>query len=144
MLTREDLLRTKILTYGRSREIQEKLFTLGIKWVGGEKKVQYEYATSLYIDSCGYITYMEEEGDGNSDYFQNKDYREISLDDILGEEETCPFKPFDKVLVRNGSNEVWHPALYSRYVNRKHSVMGIGKYIHCIPYEGNEELAFKN
>lgn len=52
------------------------------------------------------------------------------------------FKPFDKVLVRNQTNEKWSINLFSYYEE------GIifpyvcldGKYHHCVPYEGHEYL----
>lgn len=55
----------------------------------------------------------------------------------------CPFKPFDKVLVRNSAVKVWEANYFSHY-------RGEGNYYpyacvsciyrYCIPYEGNEHL----
>lgn len=61
------------------------------------------------------------------------------------------FKPFDKVLVRNGGLCKWYPAFYNRdrgeNLKYRYNVMLLqaGKandFIDCIPYEGNEHLAF--
>lgn len=61
------------------------------------------------------------------------------------------FKPFDKVLVRNGGLCKWYPAFYNRdrgeNFTYRYNVMLLqaGKandFIDCIPYEGNEHLAF--
>ena len=51
------------------------------------------------------------------------------------------FKPFDKVLVRNDTNEKWSINLFSYYDEKnKHCPYFCldGRYIYCIPYEGNE------
>lgn len=61
------------------------------------------------------------------------------------------FKPFDKVLVRNGDNYKWLPAFFVRDrgvgFEWRYKVLPIhsGKVADsssCIPYEGNEHLAF--
>lgn len=63
----------------------------------------------------------------------------------------CSFKPFDKVLVRNGEKCKWLPAFF--IVDRgeemawRYSVLPLrsGKtadFIHCIPFEGHEDFAF--
>ena len=55
---------------------------------------------------------------------------------------TCPFKPFDKVLVRNYDDTVWSANYFSHYKdnNSYHYVCIDNSYIFCIPYEGNEHL----
>lgn len=61
------------------------------------------------------------------------------------------FKPFDKVLVRSGDNYKWLPAFFVRDrgvgFEWRYKVLPIhsGKpadFEHCIPYEGNENIAF--
>ena len=58
------------------------------------------------------------------------------------------FKTFDQVLVRNESSQEWLPTFFIRLLEDKHykyckfEVMTGGVYRYCIPYEGNEELAF--
>lgn len=61
------------------------------------------------------------------------------------------FKPFDKVLVRNGERYKWLPAFFVRDRGEdfawRYKVLPIhcGKvadFADCIPYEGNEHLAF--
>lgn len=54
------------------------------------------------------------------------------------------FKPFDKVLVRNYDGE-WKPAFFSYYdytSDYLYVTMHGFRYTYCIPYEGNEHLAF--
>lgn len=54
----------------------------------------------------------------------------------------CPFKPFDKVLVRNYDDTVWSANYFSHYKdnNGYHYVCIDNSYIFCIPYEGNAHL----
>ena len=69
----------------------------------------------------------------------------------MREKEKSPFKPFDKVLVRCGEKSKWLPAFFIRvnegFSGWKCSVFLIcsGKvsyFSSCIPFEGNEHLAF--
>lgn len=61
------------------------------------------------------------------------------------------FKPFDKVLVRNGDNNKWQPAFIARDRGESFTcryevlLINSGKtdsFSCCIPFEGNEHLAF--
>lgn len=61
------------------------------------------------------------------------------------------FKPFDKVLVRNGGKCKWLPAFFVRdrgeYFAWRYKVVPIhngrtSDFASCIPYEGNENIAF--
>ena len=51
--------------------------------------------------------------------------------------------PFEsRVLVRNTEEEIWKPAIFGCYVNKKHPyyVLGGTCWKHCIPYEDNTHL----
>lgn len=56
----------------------------------------------------------------------------------------CPFKPFDKVLVRNKDGQVWCANYFSHYKKNSDTnypyVCIDKRYNYCIPYEGNERL----
>lgn len=56
---------------------------------------------------------------------------------------TCPFKPFDKVLIRDSERQIWIANYFSLYNEEDkyypYVCMG-GSYRFCIPYEGNEHL----
>ena len=61
------------------------------------------------------------------------------------------FKPFDKVLVRNGEKYKWQPAFFVRERGEsfawRYKVLlihcgKVGDFKDCIPFEGNEHLAF--
>lgn len=49
------------------------------------------------------------------------------------------FKPFDKVLVRNSDNDVWHIDIFEKW-NELYYVCLMSTWEQCIPYEGNEHL----
>lgn len=69
-------------------------------------------------------------------------YPEMWYDLVLEVPDNEPqFKPFDKVLVRNGDNK-WKPAFYGYRIDNRYSYVTSGdfKYEQCIPYEGNEHL----
>lgn len=63
-------------------------------------------------------------------------------------EEQPAFKPFDKVLVRCGGGLKWLPAFFVRdrgegYINALPIHSGhAGDFTSCIPFEGNENIAF--
>lgn len=68
------------------------------------------------------------------------------LKEVLGVEE-CPFKPFDKVLVRDGYNEEWKPDLFWKKTddnNYPYLAISNGGFAQCIPYEGHESLIDTN
>lgn len=61
------------------------------------------------------------------------------------------FKPFDKVLVSNGEGYKWQPAFFvsdrGEGANYRYKVLPIqsgrvADFTSCIPFEGNEHLAF--
>lgn len=67
------------------------------------------------------------------------------LKEVFGIEKKpeCPFKPFDRVLVRDGNNEKWIADFFSHYDNDDSKwpyVCSSGYWIQCIPYENNEHL----
>lgn len=67
----------------------------------------------------------------------NRDWNKFNLP-------TNTFKPFDKVLVRDGIDEKWSISLFSYHDEKKSQAFPYvcisGRYVHCIPYEGNEHL----
>lgn len=69
---------------------------------------------------------------------------ESSYDIILEIEEPkqeCQFKPFDKVLVRDGDEQEWKCALFSHNTKNMYRFVASSLYwAQCIPYEGNEHL----
>lgn len=65
--------------------------------------------------------------------------------------EQTSFKTFDKVLVRNSDEYKWRPAIFARTrigeSPYKYNALllctgHVGDFIQCIPYKGNENMAF--
>lgn len=137
----------KIYVNGRSEEIQEKLFELGCQWPVNGKCVFYEDSPFLYVDEDGLLR-----AGNKMSNFVNKKYREVKADEILAMEKTEEpkneevFKPFDKVLARDEDNHLWMPNFFSFKDNGcdyPFCMINGAEYRQCIPYEGNEHLAFK-
>lgn len=91
----------------------------------------------------------------------HEELREATEDESVTFQEACTlwekskeqpaFKPFDKVLVRNGDNYKWLPAFFVRDRGEsfpwRYKVLPIhcGKvadFASCIPFEGHEDIAF--
>lgn len=91
----------------------------------------------------------------------NKDLREATEDEASlfqeaytlwkKSQEQPSFKPFDKVLVRNNGFHKWRPAIFVqtrigespyKYNALLLSTGHVGDFTQCIPYEGNEKMAF--
>ena len=96
----------------------------------------------------------------------HEELREATEDEVVKFQEACTlwekskekkdkelpdFKPFDKVLVSNGEGYNWHPAFFvsdrGEGANYRYKVFSIqngrvADFSICIPYEGNEHLAF--
>lgn len=115
------LTNTKIYVAGKSKEIQEKLFSLGYKWCDGSIEVCFTEAPFLFI-----YTDMTFAKSSNMVYFSNHKDKEISAEEILSLELTEPaYRPF-----RN-KKECWNEML-------KHQLFGYvkskldGSYNHII------------
>lgn len=71
------------------------------------------------------------------------EYEETARDLMMAEDEEpkCPFKPFDKVLVRDNPNDNWFPDFFYRYAPDEDDSNPFyclrDYYAQCIPY--NEE-----
>lgn len=91
----------------------------------------------------------------------HEELREATEDEAVKFEEACTlfekskeqpdFKPFDKVLVRNEERSKWQPAFFVRDLGEevifRFKVLPIqsgrvATVSHCIPFEGNENIAF--
>lgn len=133
---------TKVYVAGKSKEIQEKAFQLGYRWNKKDAIVIHENYPFLLFKIDGEILCTND-----MDIFKTKVEKEITADYILSlePEKECPFKPFDKVLVRDDDSDTWMPKFFSYKDDSMyysfHSINN-GKYMQCIPYEGNEHLAF--
>ena len=82
---------TKVYVNGKSREIQEKLFSFGYKWqLSNSTEVSNIESPFLFIYSDRYISYTS-----GMSYFVMHQNREITADEILSLEITGPsYRPF--------------------------------------------------
>lgn len=84
------LANTKVYVNGKSKEIQEKLFSLGYKWSDGDVNVCHTKAPFLFIYENMIFT-----KNSDMEYFSSHGNREISAEEILSLELTEPkYRPF--------------------------------------------------
>lgn len=93
-MTREEINKfladTKVYVAGKSKEIQEKLFSLGYEWCGGCTKVSHTEDPFLYIKQAHYISRGRD-----MCIFTEHGHREITAEEILSLELTEPiYRPF--------------------------------------------------
>lgn len=88
----------------------------------------------------GYVYWIDCDGCSSGWWAENE------LTPIPNKFDITTLKPFDKVLVRNKSNEVWTANFYSHYdatSDKPFICVGwseMNEYRYCIPYEVNNEL----
>lgn len=84
------LTNTKVYVNGKSKEIQEKLFSLGYKWSYGGTCVSYTESPFLFINKDMSLSW-----NNDMEYFSNHENREISAEQILSLKLTEPkYRPF--------------------------------------------------
>lgn len=97
----EFLANTKVYVNGKSKEIQEKLFSLGYKLWGGHTDVDYTEEPFLFIYPSLLFS-----GNNNMAYFSEHKHREITAEQILALEVTEPtYRPF------KNQEELWNEML---------------------------------
>ena len=108
---------TKVYVNGKSKEIQEKLFSFGYMWTGSDPtKVDCEDKPFLFIHKGGYISYGED-----MNFFKKHENKEITAEEILSLEITEPsYRPF------KSQEECWNEM-------QKHQPFGwfYNKYDNC-------------
>lgn len=73
--------------------------------------------------------------------FPSKDQRDWSKFVVSGQEAKHQFKPFDKVLVRDGDSDIWDCNIFNRIdEDGEYQCIDYEYWEQCIPYEGNEHL----
>lgn len=123
---------TKVYVNGKSREIQEKLFSFGYDWSPiNHRVVKHTTQPFLFTDKNGNIAC------GNDmDFFKKHENREISADEILSLEITEPsYRPF------KNKDECWNEM-------QKHQPFGWFRHKHISCYEPirvdiSEDTSFK-
>ena len=80
------LANTKVYVNGKSKGIQEKLFSFGYRWLGcKDYKIQFTESPFLFMSDNEEITYSD-----NMNFFKNQKYREITAEEILSLKLTEP------------------------------------------------------
>lgn len=81
---------TKVYVNGKSKEIQERLFSLGCKWRDGDTEVCYTEQPFLYIHHKMFIV-----TGADMENFSKHENREITAEEILSIEVTdASYRPF--------------------------------------------------
>jgi hypothetical protein len=129
-----------------NEEIQCHAFELGYPgWEPSKSQTNYVNKPYLFIriDGFGWCDESQQE------YFENIKMRKISAADFLAltpedVKDAPEFKPFDRVLVRDGDGDEWNIDFFEG-MNKDEDEMYRYRCLntcwrHCIPYEGNEHL----
>lgn len=84
------LANTKVYVAGKSKEIQEKLFSFGFYWCNNNKNVCRTEKPFLFFREDKEITWSDD-----MNYFKKHEYREVSAEEILSIERIEPtYRPF--------------------------------------------------
>ena len=86
----EFLRESKVYVNGKSKEIQEKLFSLGYGWSTNGKQVIYTDKPFLFIQENSKITCGSD-----MEYFKSHEYREITSEELLSIQITERYRPFE-------------------------------------------------
>lgn len=89
-----------------------------------------------------YINYIPAPEDMKRGFFDAMDKAGYEWDGETLKKKEYQFKPFEKVLVRNGELAKWRCSLYSHFDQEGiyHHTTISGIYSMCIPFKGNEHL----
>lgn len=93
----EFLANTKAYVKGKSKDIQEKLFSLGYKWYNGDLGVCHTESPFLFIYKNKFFAHSS-----NMMHFSNHGHREISAEEILSLEITDDDNNIEGLMKRNG------------------------------------------
>lgn len=93
-------------------------------------------------------TYFTEDGklfanrpNGECVLFPSKEQRDWNKFGVSDQEAKHQFKPFDKVLVRDGDSDIWDCNIFNRIdEDGEYYCIDYECWEQCIPYEGNEHL----
>lgn len=117
----------------------------------GELSLLYVQPCLLYSIVCkvirsGSLVSFTEDGkcnitDAEPTLFPSKEQRDWSKFGVSDQESKHQFKPFDKVLVRDGDSDIWDCNIFNRIdEDGEYQCIDYEYWEQCIPYEGNEHL----
>lgn len=108
-------------------------------------QLAFNYSICCRVVRSGNIVDFTKKGkmnptDAEPTLFPSKDQRDWSKFGVTDQESKHQFKPFDKVLVRDGDDNEWVCDFFS-HIDERDLYYCIGSWwVQCIPYEGNEYL----
>lgn len=140
MKPNEKLISTKVFVRSKEEAIKviNKAKQLGFRTYADESKTLEHNFFAFYPD--GDITYVESVKD-----WLNKPFKEVTVKEILKIEPIHDFEIFQRVLVRDSDTDKWIPKFFSHFKEDrtyKYITLANTFYKYCIPFEGNEHLAF--
>ena len=114
---REFLTDKKVFVKNKGKEVQEKLFSLGFKWLA-QRVYKNRYFLFLYEDLT--LTYTDE-----IEYFYNHEFEEISAEDILNIETKSLPKTWEEFCKKNPINAGSYTRVPNsdKYIVSNHSVV---------------------
>ena len=145
-MKKEDLKETKIYLSNVEDRIkfQEKMFSLGIKWIVINSAVDYTDCPFYYIDKDFDLQYSISI---DPEFFIYNNYKQIFLHEVLAikePKEVCEFNTFDRVLVRDTNKDLWVAKFFKFYycenISFPYQTIDDCCFSQCIKYEGNEHL----
>lgn len=106
---------------------------------------KYSITCMVYFGAEEYFQidgkYMAIYPDAECVLFPSKDQRDWSKFVVSDKEAKHQFKPFDKVLVRDGDSDIWDCNIFNRIdEDGEYYCIDYECWEQCIPYEGNEHL----
>ena len=98
--------------------------------------------SSFRLNLSVFADYIPASEDMKREFFNAMDKAGYTWDGETLKKKECQFKPFEKVLVRNGELAKWRCSLYSHFDQEGvyHHTTISGIYSMCIPFKGNEHL----
>lgn len=123
----------------QSGEIKGGVLTrsgMNVRFLGEFNDDVYPLVFVITINGKEYIQTHSKDGRYSIRQSNNSDL----IIEIEEPKQEYQFKPFDKVLVRNSSNQMWHPNFYAMTDGLLFYTTDSQNWCQCIPYEGNQEL----
>lgn len=99
---RRFLANKKVFVKNKGKEIQEKLFRLGFKWVAQNEKGFYEDRYFLFLSNDLKLTYMDID---EIEYFYGHKFKEISAEDVLNIKVERPPTTWEEFCENNPAKE---------------------------------------
>lgn len=98
--------------------------------------------SSFRLNLSVFADYIPASEDMKREFFNAMDKAGYIWDGETLKKKECQFKPFEKVLVRNGELAKWRCSLYSHFDQEGvyHHTTISGIYSMCIPFKGNEHF----